>query len=47
MKFLQKQKNAEGIKALREMILREKGRQDAFKNLSAENLAALDALVAA
>jgi hypothetical protein len=46
MKFLQKQKNAEGVKALREMIVREKDRRDAFKNLSKENVAALDALVA-
>jgi hypothetical protein len=46
MKYLQDRKNIDAMAALGEMILREKRRQDAFKNLGQENLDALDAVVA-
>jgi len=45
MKYLRERKNLEGVTAFSEMILRENQRHDAFKNLSKENLDALDALV--
>ena len=44
MEYLEGRKNAEGVTALREMIMRELRRQDAFKNLGKENLDAVEAL---